>query len=245
MSIDNSLFSITFVIPAYNEEQYIGRCIQSIRAEAPGAPIIVVNNGSTDATARIARSFNGVVVLSAPKKGITIARQAGLEHAITRWVAFIDADNELPEDWLITAIHSLHEPATKPIVALSGPVAYRELVKIEKATVYAFYVLGRAAHSVMPMLQGGNFIVNRAAMLKVGGFDTAIDFYGEDTMTAKRLSKVGKVKFDLDFFCYSSPRRFKAEGMFVTGVKYMANYIWIWVAGRPFTKTYADHREEA
>lgn len=237
-----ALFSLTFVIPAYNEAAFIGRCIESIRAEAPRVPIVVVDNGSTDDTAKIALGYPHVEVISEPKKGITQARQRGLEHAITRWVAFIDADNELPGDWLIMAMHAIDG---KGVVAASGPVVYRELMRTGRITTFVFYLFGRAAHVVLPMLQGGNFIVDRSAMLSVGGFDRSVEFYGEDTMTAKRLSKVGKVKFDLDLFCYSSPRRFKAEGMLVTGVKYLANYLWVWVADRPLTRKYRDHREAA
>jgi GT2 family glycosyltransferase len=93
------------------------------------------------------------------------------------------------------------------------------------------------------MLQGGNFVVDRTAMIAAGGFDKDVEFYGEDTVTAKRLSKLGKVKFDLGLYCISSARRFAAEGLIRIGTRYALNYAWVSITGRPFSRTHDDHRE--
>src|SRR5262245_54388400 len=93
------MFSLSFVVPAYNEAALIGRCIASIRRECPGAAIIAIDNNSTDGTDSVARSA-GATVAYETRRGITCARQRGLELAETKWVAFIDADTELPTGWL-------------------------------------------------------------------------------------------------------------------------------------------------
>ena len=66
---------VSFVVPAFNEEAYVGACLQSIlcEAEACGEPveIIVVNNASTDRTREVAQRFAGVTVVDEPRKGVT------------------------------------------------------------------------------------------------------------------------------------------------------------------------------
>ena len=59
----------------------------------------------------------------------------------------------------------------------------------------------------------------------VGGFDTKFVFYGDDTDTAKNLSKLGKVVFDPDLIMPTSARRFKREGFVNIQMKYFYNFI--------------------
>lgn len=234
---------ISFVIPALDEETLIAKCILSIRAEAPGSPIIVVDNGSSDRTVEIASDLPGVIVVKEPRRGITIARQRGLELATTKWVAFIDADNTLPDGWYLEAMRVLHG---KNVVAASGPPQYHELLVLARMMVFAFYCVGKIIHLAgLPMIQGGGFIVDREKMLEAGGFDLGVDFYGEDTITARRLAKFGKIKFDLDLYFLSSNRRIAAEGLVRTGTRYAMNYAWVWITGRPWTSTHTDHRDAA
>lgn len=231
---------ITFVIPAYNEEALIAGCIQSIVRETVGVvhEIIVVDNCSTDRTADVAQS-NGVTVISETSKGITRARQAGFKAAKYNIIAFIDADSELPELWLHYALKAI-EPFG--VVAASGPVSYYELALHKRAMSFMFYVVAKAAHLVWPMLQGGNFILKKEYLFLAGGFNTAIDFYGEDTDTAMRLSKVGLVVFDLDMWIYTSARRMTEEGLIRVGARYIANYVWMWLFDKPWSTDYRDHR---
>ncbi len=62
------------------------------------------------------------------------------------------------------------------------------------------------------MIVGGNVLIRASALESAGGYNTSILFYGEDTDTAKRISKHGKVIFDPKFTVKSSARRFKEEG---------------------------------
>jgi len=71
------------VIPAYNEERYLGRCRQALCAPSHPASrfeIIGVDNSSSDGIAEIARRF-GARVISEPRKGVAYARQTGFEAA--------------------------------------------------------------------------------------------------------------------------------------------------------------------
>ena len=94
------------------------------------------------------------------------------------------------------------------------------------------------------ILQGGNFVVRRSAMEKIGGFDTSIEFYGEDTDVARRISKVGRVKWTMRFPIYASGRRLAREGMTKTAWRYMLNFFSITFAGKPWSESHSDIRTD-
>ncbi len=93
------------------------------------------------------------------------------------------------------------------------------------------------------MVQGGNFVVTREALEKIGGFDTNIEFYGEDTDIARRMAAVGDVEFTFDLKMNSSARRLKHEGMFRIAGRYTLNYFWTIFLKRPYTDEHLDIRE--
>ena len=99
---------VSFVVPAYNEEALIGSCLTAIVGEISltccRAEIIVVNNGSTDATQKIASSYPGVKVVDEPQRGLVQARRAGCLVSKGEFIANIDADTILPEGWLRMAL---------------------------------------------------------------------------------------------------------------------------------------------
>ena len=77
---------------------------------------------------------------------------------------------------------------------------------------------------------------------KIGGFDTQIAFYGEDTDIAKRLGRVGEVRWTWKLPMYTSGRRLAHEGIVRMGIRYAANFIWVSILDRPYTKEYTDVR---
>ena len=81
MALDHK--SLSLIIPAYNEEAYIGPCLDSVLQNAMGRfhEIIVVNNASTDRTYEVARARRDVRVVHETQNGICYARQRGFEEA--------------------------------------------------------------------------------------------------------------------------------------------------------------------
>jgi GT2 family glycosyltransferase len=92
------------------------------------------------------------------------------------------------------------------------------------------------------MMQGGNFVVRRSALDRIGGFNPDFSFYGEDTELACRLNKVGGVRFTFALRSSSSGRRLIAEGIFRVFWVYTLNYVWATYFRRPFTRNWRDFR---
>ena len=256
---------LSFVIPAYNEEVYLPACIESILEQTRQFPvgtteIIVVNNASTDGTREVALRYPGVAVVDEPRKGLTFARQAGFAASSGELVANVDSDSRLTPGWLSRVFSAFADSSTtnhagtgiraEKLAAFSGPVLYYDLTKQQRVLVHIFYMtawttyaINRYVLRVGSMVQGGNFVVARWALVEIGGFNLGISFYGEDTDIARRLNSVGEVRFTFDLKMFSSARRLKKEGMLTMAFRYSVNYFWTTFFKRPFTDTYIDIRE--
>ena len=242
---------ISFVVPAYNEEALLPACLAAIRAEIDrsgcDAEIVVVNNASTDRTAEVAAAIPGVTVVHEPIKGLVAARRAGFEASNGTLVANIDADTQVGRFWIDRVLEAF---ATDPkLVALSGPYDYFDVPIHIRAISRAFYGIGYATYcfnkhvlGVGSMVQGGNFVISRAALVSIGGFSDAFQFYGEDTDIARRLNQVGNVVFTWKLLTKSSGRRLRGDGVFMTGIRYSANYLWATFFRKPFTNAWHDYR---
>ncbi len=242
---------LSFVIPAYNEEVRIGHCLDSILRELKRSDcqseIIVVDNASTDRTKTVAGRYPGVKVVDEPTKGIVMARQRGLMEASGDLIANIDADTMLTPGWIGKVLNEFSR--NKNLVCLSGPFIYYDLSSLERFWVkvfyafgFLFYLLNRFILGIGSMVQGGNFVCRKRSLEKIGGYDTTISFYGEDTDIARRLHDIGDVKFTFSLPIYASGRRLKKEGFMRLGARYALNYFWVTIFKKPFTKTSIDVR---
>lgn len=236
--------TISLVIPAYNEEKYIGACLESAVRNRPTnlTEIIVIDNASKDRTAEIAKSYPGVRVVREDRKGLTSARECGLKSATGDIIAYIDADTRVPTGWF-ERINTEFARNMK-LVCISGPYDYYDLGPLQRMAVYIWWTL-----LAMPlywiagyMVVGGNFAASREALTKIGGFDTSIAFYGEDTNIARRLHATGKVKFSQRFRIHTSARRLQSEGLFKIATVYAANFFSEVILHKQVTKEYVDIR---
>jgi len=181
---------LSFVIPAHNEENYVGNCIASIQKElersSREAEIIVIDNASTDGTAEVAKKHKNVRVIHEPNKGLVHARQRGLKEADGDLLAYLDADCILNEGWIDAVFEEFENPA---IVAFSGPRHYYDMPKFKKFFADNGWWFAPITYRLVGyMILGGNFVARKDALEKMGGFDTKIKFYGEDTDIARRLN---------------------------------------------------------
>lgn len=244
MQNENKNPRISLIICAYNEEKQIGECLASAIKNSGGKfhEIIVVDNASTDGTREIAESFPGVVVSHEKNKGLIRARAHGHQKSKGEILAFIDADTRMPPGWVDTVIEEFGKD--KNLACLSGPYIYFDIPKWKRALV-AVYWHGLAFPVYLLvgfMAVGGNFAIKRETLEKMGGFDTSIEFYGEDTDIARRASKFGKVKFKPSFAMHTSGRRLTHHGIFKTSMLYISNFLSEVFFHKPANKKYEDIR---
>src|ERR1039458_10266218 len=97
---------VSIIIPAFNEEQSIRQCLDSlVRMGSPreSFEVIVVDNGSTDRTPEVVRSYSGALDLTVLAKAdahVSALRNVGALHARGSTFAFLDADCTVPPGWL-------------------------------------------------------------------------------------------------------------------------------------------------
>ena len=92
------------------------------------------------------------------------------------------------------------------------------------------------------MATGANFAIRRDVLEQMNGFDTSIEFYGEDTNIARRAHAYGKVKFSPSFVMYLSGRRLNKQGIYKTAGIYIMNYLSEVIFHKPSTQKYKDFR---
>ncbi|OYV73905.1 MAG: hypothetical protein B7Z72_01425 [Gemmatimonadetes bacterium 21-71-4] len=110
------------------------------------------------------------------------------------------------------------------------------------ADAYWFIFVPPVAHLAGYVAIGGNMVLRRSVLDRMHGFDTSIEFYGDDTDTARRASAFGRVLFSPRFSIETSGRRFLRQGLFYTTAKYGAVFIKTAFLGKKIEEPYVDVR---
>ena len=219
---------VSFVIPAHDEQHYIADCIDSLQAQEVdfSYEIVVVDNGSTDATSVLAAG-RGARVVYEPRAGLANARQAGLQAAQGEFLIYVDADSRLPRSWASAAVGLFD--ADDNLVALSSGFQFYDGGIAEDAGAFLFRtVLNPAVNSLLKasgrpgVLIGSAIAIRAEALRRAGGVNMEFQFYGEDTCLAYRLHPQGEVRFVDDLLLSTSARRYQQRGLMVTVCRYFS-----------------------
>ena len=205
--------TLTVIIPAFNEEAYLGQTLDSLRVATDDlctrtdadVQIIVVDNDSEDGTASVARS-RGAVVVHEPVRSIARARNAGARHAVGDVLVFVDADVTVPR----TLLHVVHGTMRDPACVGGGvDVDYQPRRLLVRLYLHGWRLLGRATG----MVQGAAQFCRRDIFEQTGGYDERawmgedVDFYWALKRLAKR--EHGTVRFLRSPRVQPSCRRFE------------------------------------
>ncbi|MFR2216093.1 MAG: glycosyltransferase family 2 protein [Ruminococcus sp.] len=96
---------VSVIIPVYNSEKYVEKCICSVMAQTlPELEIIIINDGSIDESGKILRKLaqkdSRIILLEQENKGVAAARNLGVEKATGKYLTFVDGDDYLQEDYI-------------------------------------------------------------------------------------------------------------------------------------------------
>ncbi len=96
---------VSVILPCYNGARYLSECLESVLAQTmTDLEVIVIDDGSKDKSAEIAEKYaradSRIQVLKQENRGVSAARNVGLDHASGEWVTFVDCDDRLPPDAL-------------------------------------------------------------------------------------------------------------------------------------------------
>lgn len=240
---------VSVIVCAHNEARYLAACLHTLLAQTRRPDeILVVNNASTDATAAVAAAIPGVRVVDEPRKGLVVARETGRRLATGELLVYVDADCRAPLWWLARVERRFARDAR--LVAISGPYRFYDWDWWGRLLVRAYDCILAPATQVLvkhllrlgTIFYGGNFAVRRAVLERIGGFDTSIDFHGEDTNLGRRLLAVGRVTLCGDCYLYTSARRYVAMGKGAVFRLYVRNFTSELLRGRPRDTTHVDVR---
>lgn len=153
---------LSVVIPAFNVEDTIERCIESVQRQnwpETAIEIVVVDNGSTDRT-KMRAERTGCRLIEEGRRGRSSARNRGVQAAQGDLLAFLDADCEAPPEWLPRCLELMSKP-------FMGAVQAR-VRKHGQAAPSATFV---QAHYYLPFLDTCAMVTHRTAFESAGGFD--------------------------------------------------------------------------
>lgn len=208
---------VSVVVPALNEEHEIVHCLASLaRQTIRGFEVIVVDNGSKDATVSIAQAW-GASTINEPRQGISYAREKGFLAAPADIIASTDADTVVPPNWLERIHRTFAE--TPEAVAVFGPYRYKSpptpismssllIPYFSRGLMIAQRLTWKFGH---PYFSGANFAVRREAFLKVDGFRSLNNgqIYSdwEDVQLGIKLYRLGKICYLPDLIVLTSARK--------------------------------------
>ncbi|HIH13871.1 MAG TPA: glycosyltransferase [Nanoarchaeota archaeon] len=198
-------FTVSAVIPVYNREKIMAEVLGAmVNQSRPFDEIIVADDGSTDKTVEIAKTFPVRVVQSNHVERIAI-RNTGLKHATGNIVAFIDSDLVLSKDWLKEVLKGFEQGYA---AVVDRRQVYKPNTFVAKMNDHFFNVRYK---KYKPFTA---WIFKKDILEEVGGFNEQTPIGTEDVELADRLFASGhKIWFAKDAVCWhmGEPRSFKEQ----------------------------------
>lgn len=202
---------ISVVVPAYNEEKFLGKCLNSLvkqELDKRFFEVIVVDNASTDKTGKIAKKYPFRLIRE-PKRSVVIARQAGVNVSKGQIIVSADADTVYPPNWL-RLIKEDFEKNPK-LIALVGWTYYRRTPtwfnlihgSNQQFNLYLLKYTGK-----FPLVYAANFAFRKKSLAKIGGYPTHLPELGDQQYLLHNFQKLGQVLIDPRARCFTSARRY-------------------------------------
>jgi O-antigen biosynthesis protein len=182
---------VSVVVCSYNGGRTLEQCLRSLQAlDYPDYEVIVVDDGSTDDTRQILAGFPSVRAIHQPNRGLSVARNVGLQAATGPLVAYTDSDCFADPDWLT---HLVDQLLRSGAAAVGGPNLSPEDGRLAACVAAA---PGQPTHvlesdQVAEHVPGCNMLFRREALEAINGFDPQYRKAGDDVDVCWRLQQAG------------------------------------------------------
>lgn len=190
------MIKFSVVVPCFNEEEHIGKCLESVLDQsvpASSVEVIVVDNGSTDNSVEVARKYTDNVFI---KTGVNVGavRNYGAQKASGDILVFVDGDCTMDHDWLKRAEAELNGPDSNLVIG-GGYLLPPDSRWIE----HCWLLETPEGNSLPKELVGGCIVIANSFFKAVGGFNEAMQS-GEDSELSYRIKRNGgKVRVERSF----------------------------------------------
>jgi glycosyltransferase involved in cell wall biosynthesis len=159
---------VSVIIPVYNYERYLGEAVESVLGQTyQNLEVIVVDDGSTDESSEVARSFaaRGVVYCHQDHAGIGPARNKGVELARGEFLAFLDADDRWPLEKLERQLNAFENDSALEMV-------FGQALQLQNGPAWEVGVNDKSLNvaGMVPGMVPGTMLIKRAAFDRVGKF---------------------------------------------------------------------------
>ncbi|OGK64583.1 hypothetical protein A2313_04075 [Candidatus Roizmanbacteria bacterium RIFOXYB2_FULL_41_10] len=213
---------VSVVVPVYNEEAIIDKCLKAIFAQSePADEVILVDNNCTDNSMKIAKKYP-VRIIKEKQQGISYARNKGFDIAKYEIITRTDSDTIVPRHWLknIRQVMKAHPQ----YLAAAGPISYYDLPFNSLASWYhqnLYYYVLRAIHGYH-LLHGSNMVVRKSIWQKVKNkVNMDNSQVHEDIDLSIRIAKLGQIGYSRQLATKTSGRR---STKFVRNLEYPYRY---------------------
>lgn len=223
---------ISVVIPAFNEEQLIGKCIEAVKNQTfpkEEYEILVIDNNSTDKTAEIAKKLGAIVIPYSQKQGYSATKQFGTHKAKGEIIAYTDADS-IPDMYWLETIEKLMR--NKKLVCVGGTVLSTE----DALMNWPFFIYDLFARvnqlSGISLIWSPNKAVRKDAFMRIGGFNTSLKTSDDWEFIARIQKKFGthSTLYTKTLRVKTSPRKQKKlSTMIPYSLIGIANYVNIFI----------------
>lgn len=166
---------VSIIVPVFNVEKYLSRCINSLVAQDyKQLEIILVNDGSTDSSMTICKEYekkdNRIKIINQQNQGLSMARNAGLKLAHGKYICFVDSDDWVEKDYVSYGMNLIKK------------------YKCEMAC-FGYYLSNGKYKRQMPKLNGKNIsgVCNRIEGQKLLARDVIIASHAWDKVYKKEL----------------------------------------------------------
>lgn len=186
--LDHAWPSLSVVICAYNAEPTLDECLRHVCAlDYPELDIVVVDDGSTDATAQIAARYPRARLVQIEHAGLSVARNAGIEAARGEFIAYLDSDAYPSPEWPYylalgfetRSVGGVGGPNVPPV---TDPLGAQRVARAPGGPLHVLIADDRAEH-----IPGCNMAFRSDVLTGVGGFDPVFTAAGDDVDLCWRI----------------------------------------------------------